>query len=61
MSLRAEWKDTRSNVKLGWFRSQLEATCVSTTLKSCDTMKQSVDDNIYTGWNDKIVAPEKTT
>ena len=37
--LLAEWYDTKSNVKWGGFRSQLQASYV---LKSCDTMKQSV-------------------
>ena len=44
--LLAEWYDTKSNVKLGGFRSQLQASYVS-----CHTVIQrnslSVDDNIY--------------
>ena len=45
--LLAELSDTKSNVKLGGFRSQLQASYVIATLKSCDTTKQSVDDYIY--------------
>ena len=41
--LLAERYDNKSNVKMGGFRSQLQASNVSNqTEKSCDTMKQSV-------------------
>ena len=40
--LLAEWYDTKSNVKLGGFQSQLLGRMCLATLKSCDTMKQSV-------------------
>ena len=43
----AERSDTKSNVKLaGFYLSFKRPTCLA-TLKSCDTTKQSVDDNIY--------------
>ena len=39
--LLADRSDTKSNVKLGGFRSQLQASYVSSHMKSCDTTKQS--------------------
>ena len=37
--LLTERYETKFNIKLGGFRSQLQASYVSSTLKSCDTMK----------------------
>ena len=50
--LLAEWYDTKSNLSwAGFDRSFKRLTCLA-TLKSCDTMKQSVDDYMCTVWQD---------
>ena len=43
----AKQLDTMSSVMLGRFDPSLKPPMCLTTLKNCDTTKQSVDDNIY--------------